>query len=215
MSQNEPGPVLDPIDRVSEIIFGVLMALSFTGALSVSTAGRQEIRTLLFTALGCNLAWGLVDAVMYLLRTATDRRRKKALLVRLRNTENEQEAYRLIQDALPQLISNVMPPAALQALHRSLLAEQEPPHKLVFRDYSAAAGIFLLVVLATLPVVIPFIFIPKVIVALRVSNLLAVAMLFIGGAALGRYAGGKPWVYGLALTALGVGLFSIIIALGG
>lgn len=215
MSQSEPGPVLDPIDRVSEIVFGVLMALSFTGALSVSTAGRQEIRTLLFTALGCNLAWGLVDAVMYLLRTATDRRRKKALLVRLRNTETEPEAHRLIQDALPQLIADVIRPPALQALHQSLLSVHEPPHRLVFRDYSAAVGIFLLVVLATFPVVVPFIFIPKIALALRVSNLLAIATLYIGGAMLGRYAGGRPWVYGLALSAIGVALLSIIIALGG
>ncbi|WP_250453045.1 hypothetical protein [Caballeronia sp. ATUFL_M2_KS44] len=200
---------------MSEIVFGVLMALSFTGALSVSTAGRQEIRTLLFTALGCNLAWGLVDAVMYLLRTATDRRRKKALLARLRRTETEPEACRLIQDALPPLISDVIRPQALQALHQSLLAVREPPHRLVFRDYSAAAGIFLLVVLATFPVVVPFIFIPKIAVALRVSNLLAIATLYIGGAMLGRYAGGRPWVYGLALSAIGVGLLSIIIALGG
>ena len=48
--------VLDPVHRVSEVIFGLLMALSFTGALSVATAGREEIRTVMFTALGCNLA---------------------------------------------------------------------------------------------------------------------------------------------------------------
>ena len=48
--------VLDPIERVSEVVFGVLMALSFTGALSVATAGREEVRTMMLTALGCNLA---------------------------------------------------------------------------------------------------------------------------------------------------------------
>ena len=49
-------PALDPIDRVSEIIFGLIMALSFTGAVSAATAGREEIRTVMFAALGCNLA---------------------------------------------------------------------------------------------------------------------------------------------------------------
>jgi VIT1/CCC1 family predicted Fe2+/Mn2+ transporter len=71
------------------------------------------------------------------------------------------------------------------------------------------------VVLATFPVVVPFIFIPKIALALRVSNLLAIATLYIGGAMLGRYAGGRPWVYGLALSAIGVALLSVIIALGG
>src|ERR1700749_4133963 len=102
---NKREPLLDPIDRVSEIVFGVLMALSFTGALSVATAGRQEVRTMMFTALGCNLAWGLVDAVMYLIRTATERRRKKKLLAQLRTTRDKPETRRLITDALPQLFA--------------------------------------------------------------------------------------------------------------
>ena len=96
-------PLLDPIDRVCEVVFGVLMALSFTGALSVATAGHQEVRTMMFTALGCNLAWGLVDAVMYLIRTAIERRRKNTLLAQLRTTRDELETHRLITDALPPL----------------------------------------------------------------------------------------------------------------
>ena len=56
--------VLDPIERASEAIFGVLMVLSITGSLSVATAGRQEVGAMMLTAVGCNLAWGLTDAVM-------------------------------------------------------------------------------------------------------------------------------------------------------
>lgn len=55
---DKPARVLDPIERVSEVIFGLLMAMTFIGALSVATAGREEIRTMMITALGCNLAWG-------------------------------------------------------------------------------------------------------------------------------------------------------------
>jgi hypothetical protein len=95
--------VLDPIERVSEVVFGVLMALSFTGTLSVATAGREEIRTLLFTALGCNVAWGLTDAVMYLVGTATERRRKVGLLQRLHEARDKAEAHRLIADLTEKL----------------------------------------------------------------------------------------------------------------
>ena len=66
-------PVLSPVDRVSELLFGLFMALTFTGAVSVAEAGRDEIRTMFIAALGCNLAWGLVDAVMYVVRTVTER----------------------------------------------------------------------------------------------------------------------------------------------
>ena len=53
------------------MLFGVLLALTFVGAVSVSTAGRQEVHTMFAAALGCNLGWGIVDAIMYLVRTLT------------------------------------------------------------------------------------------------------------------------------------------------
>ena len=71
--------LLDPIDRISEILFGLLMAVTIVGSLSIATAGGDEVRTVLIAALGCNLAWGLVDAVMYLVRTVTEKTRRHAL----------------------------------------------------------------------------------------------------------------------------------------
>src|SRR6266404_689606 len=68
-------PVLSPVDRVSEMLFGLFMALTFVGAVSVAEAGREHIRDMLVAALGCNLAWGLVDAMMYVVRAVTDRGR--------------------------------------------------------------------------------------------------------------------------------------------
>jgi hypothetical protein len=46
--------VLDPIERASEAIFRVLMAVRIVGSLRVATAGRQEIRTMLLSALACS-----------------------------------------------------------------------------------------------------------------------------------------------------------------
>jgi len=93
--------VLDPVSRISEIIFGVLMALSFTGALNAATTGREEVRTMMMTALGCNLAWGLVDAVMYLVATMTGRARNLTLLNRVRGAVDPKEAHSSIAEALP------------------------------------------------------------------------------------------------------------------
>ena len=67
--------VLDPIERVSEVVFGVLMAMTFIGAMNVATAGREEVRTVMKAALGCNIAWGLTDAVMYVVAVVTERTR--------------------------------------------------------------------------------------------------------------------------------------------
>ena len=77
--------VLNPVDRVSEMLFGLLMALTFVGAVSAAESGDEQIRTLFTTALGCNLAWGLVDAVMYLVRTITERGRLLTLVREVRS----------------------------------------------------------------------------------------------------------------------------------
>jgi len=84
VEENVREPVLDPMERVSEMLFGLFMSISFVGTVSVATAGREEISTMLAAALGCNLAWGFVDAVMYLVRTAADRGRSLALVQSIR-----------------------------------------------------------------------------------------------------------------------------------
>ena len=53
-----PHRVLDPMDRISEVLFGLIMVLTYTGTLSVMSDDRTEVRTMLLGALGCNLAWG-------------------------------------------------------------------------------------------------------------------------------------------------------------
>ena len=49
-------PVLSSVDRVSELLFGLFMALTFVGAVSVADPGQEQIRSMFAAALGCNLA---------------------------------------------------------------------------------------------------------------------------------------------------------------
>jgi hypothetical protein len=66
--------VLDPMDRISEVIFGLIMVLTYTSSLSVA-ADNATIRALLLGAVGCNLAWGIIDAGMYLMARLNERGR--------------------------------------------------------------------------------------------------------------------------------------------
>jgi hypothetical protein len=50
--------VLDPMERISEVLFGLIMVLTFTSSLSIASADRASTRSMLIAALGCNLAWG-------------------------------------------------------------------------------------------------------------------------------------------------------------
>ena len=82
-------------------------------------------------------------------------------------------------------------------------------------DALAAVAIFFIVVAATFPVVIPFAVIADVDTAKNVSRILALAMLFVGGLGLGRYAGYGSLRTGFVMAGLGAALVVAIIALGG
>jgi len=217
VAEEKRARVLDPIERVSEVIFGLLMAMTFIGSLSVATAGREEVRTMMITALGCNLAWGLADAVMYLVRTVTERTRSRALLAHLRGRADAAMGQALVADALPPGLAAVAGAGELEALRRRLAEHPAPPvrSRLGPHDFKGALGVFLLVVLATFPVVVPFMLFDQAALAVRVSNLVALVMLFVSGWILAQHAGGSRWRGGTAMAVTGAVLIGAIIALGG
>lgn len=212
----DPGPVLSPVDRISEVLFGLIMALTFTGSLSVATAERSEVREMLIGALGCNIAWGLVDAVMFLLGTMAERGRNVAILREVRNAADPARAQALIREALPPLVASTMQPAELDLIRERLSRLPEPARlSLGLGDLRMAVAVFLLVFLATLPVALPFAFMHEAHRALRLSNAIALAMLFLGGYYLGGHAGRHRWWSGLVMLTIGVLLVWATIALGG
>ena len=209
--------VLSPVDRVSEMLFGLFMALTFVGAVSVAEAGRAQIRDMFVAALGCNLAWGLVDAIMYLVRTVTDRGRTLMLVQSVRAAPDAETGRRLLERLLSRAAANVVSQAELEAIRGRILALSSVPARptLAWDDLLAALAIFLIVVGATFPVVLPFALFQDVGTAKNVSRAIALAMLFVGGLALGRYAGYGSWRVGLMLVGLGTALVIAINALGG
>jgi len=206
---------VDPINRVSEIMFGLIMAVTIVGSLSIATAGRNEVRTVLMAALGCNLAWGLVDAVMYLVRTLTERTRNLVLAKQVVGADRE-AAHRLIMATLPEHVAAITGPTELEAMRLRLLGPGVPSGGLGRDDYLAAVGVFLLVVTATFPVVLPFLLTSDVALAMNASRIITLAMLFAAGFTLGRYAGhAHPVRIGLLMLAFGAALILAVIALGG
>jgi len=211
------GRVLEPIDRVSEVLFGLIMVLTFTGSLSVAEAGRDDVRTMLIGALGCNLAWGIIDGVLYLMGCLAEKGRGLLTFRALRKATDPSAAQRLIADALPPVIASILQPAELDTMSRRLKDLPELPEQARLRrdDWLGAVGVFLLVFLCTFPVVIPFIFMHNAGPALRVSNAIAIVMLFLTGYAFGRMTGRHPWLVGISMVVLGLILVSITMALGG
>lgn len=63
---------LDPSEILGEFLFGAIMVLTFT--LGASVAGGYETG-LLLAALGCNVAWGVIDGVLLVMSNRYGRRR--------------------------------------------------------------------------------------------------------------------------------------------
>jgi hypothetical protein len=209
-------PVLDTVERVSELCFGLFMALTFVGAVSVATAGEDAGRKMLYTALGCNLAWGLADAMMYLVRTLANRGRRLTLALTVKNEPDAATGVRALRNALSKPMKSLVADTELEFIRARIVATSLPRRpRLLFKDYIGAVGIFVIVVLSTFPVALPFVVFRDVSTALIVSRALTLAMLFGSGIALGRHAGFGGWSAGFAMMTLGVALTIAIIALGG
>jgi hypothetical protein len=209
--------ILEPHDRISEVLFGLIMVLTFTGSLSIAESGRDDIRTMLIGALGCNLAWGIIDGVLYLMGCLAEKGRSLLTLRAVRQATDPQKAQRLVAGALPPLVASILQPAELETMRQRLQQLPEPPARarLGADDWLGALGVFLLVFLTTFPVAVPFIFMQNAMVAVRVSNGIAIFMLLAAGIAYGRSVGRSPWGFGIGMVVLGAILVALTMALGG
>jgi hypothetical protein len=209
--------VLVPIERLSEILFGLIMVLTFTGSLSVATADRVEVREMLIGALGCNIAWGVIDAIMYLMAALADRVRDHRALSAIRAATSQTVAHAAIKKHLPSLAVDALRGEDLDRIRTAALEIDHPPTRprLTSEDWRGAAGVFLLVFFSTLPVLIPFLFMTEIVAAMRASNAIAVGMLAVIGYAYGRLASIWPLGMAGAMVILGAVLVAATIALGG
>ena len=209
--------LLNPIERVSEILFGLIMALSFTCAISLVDATRLGLKEMLLGAIGCNIAWGLVDAVMFLMNVLAQKGRDTAILNFVRESKAPQKALEFIEETLSTEVAAVITARSLEQIRLDIVASAPASKRagLSKNDLKMALGIFLLVFISTFPVAIPFLFIHDVRLALRISNTVATILLFLGGWILARYGGYNKFRTGLYMALIGIILVVITISLGG
>lgn len=208
---------LGSIDRINEVLFGLIMVLTFTCSISAATGGEEELSTILWSALGCNVAWGFVDALMYLFSILLERGEAFASIRNVRNATTEESAHNAVTEALPPLVAQILKKEHITHISTELKNLPEPPTKvfLTMHDLFQAVKIFVLVFLSTFPVTIPFIFIDKVHVAIRVSNAIALILLFLFGVYLAKQTSRNRIIMGVAFALIGSILVSVTMALGG
>ena len=208
--------VLDPVERASEILFGLIMVLTFTLSIRSAEPGGLDLRSIVIGALGCNFAWGIIDAVMYLMGAWGERGLRASLITAIRQAATPGAARALIADEVPSLIRPALATEDLERIRRHLetLPAEDWRPAIRREDLVGALGVFLLVFLCLFPVVLPFLLVGDSELALRISNAVALVLLFLTGAAFGRHLG-RPWQVGFVMVATGLVLVAIAIAFGG
>ena len=211
------GTMLEPMERIAEILFGVIMTLTFTCTLAVETADRLQVRTMLIGALGCNLAWGIIDAGVYLITRISTESRKVAAVRAIREAADGSAARQILADSFYPALASALSNEQLESMRQNLRQMPEPLQrpKLTKRDWLGAGGLCLLCFVSTLPIALPFIFVSDARLALRISNAVAVALLALCGYAFGYRSGIPPWVTALVMVAFGAAMVGVAIALGG
>jgi len=212
---------LDPGETLGEVLGGFIMALTFTlGARLFTAAGQFEVRELVVAVLGCNVAWGVIDATLFVLDSLFYRSRHARFFRALKDVRGEAEALAAVEQ---EFGLEEEPLAVLSEdrvrLYQSLLAlsAHATPARAGLRrqDFVSAFIVFALVSVTAIPGVIPLLLFADPNFALHVSDWVLILLLFLVGYWWGRYTDAPPWRVGLTAMLLGMFMVIVAVALGG
>ena len=211
---------LEPGESLSEILFGLVMTLTFTlGAGILVREDPSAARELLIATIGCNVAWGIIDAAFYVSGNVFERARLARVGQKVRAAPSEEVAAAVLADELSALIDlTVAPgdrPELYQRMARHVRATPASGPWIGRTDFYGAFASFWLVFFSSIPAAVPFLFVANAWIALRISNAILVSMLFIVGWRWARHTTLRPWLTGLTFLVAGIALVAMAIALGG
>lgn len=209
---------LDPAGRLGEILFGLIMALGIIGAVRLGVEDLSN-RTMFIAILGCNLAWAVVDGVMFVLVALFEQGRRYRIARRIQAGGSDEEALGLIHQELGGSLGRLSSPEALRLFYGDVLKTVRgagPLRASVSRtDLLGGIASAFVILVATAPILVPYLVIRTPLVAVRASEGVAVALLFFLGVWWGRVVGANPFMTGSILTLIGGALVAVTIFLGG
>jgi hypothetical protein len=206
---------------MGEALFGLIMTLTFTlGAdLVIQEEGREGTRQMLIGILGCNLAWGIIDGVLYVLGCAFERGRVQRIGYEVRNARSPDQARRFVAGELDELLAPLTDPQQRDALYSAIVqrVKTEPtlPEPITREDLLGGLESGLLVFSCSIPAVLPFLVFDQPQVALRVSNTILLALMYYLGYRHARHTLARPWIAGFVFLLAGLFLVVLTIRLGG
>ena len=211
---------LDPASRLGEVMFGLIMVLSATLTANLTLEpGEAGKRQLLLATISATAAWGLIDAIMFVMSAVTERAEKARLKDRIHAAASREAALAVIMaEVEPRFEVNNRPEtrtALCEAIYNYLTEAGALSVGINRADLLGGAACFVLVLLSCAPVVVLYILVSDAAVAIRLSNFALIAMLFLVGLIWARYANTRPLVTGLVMSAIGLMLVGVAILLEG
>lgn len=224
---NVLGEFLDPIDALFTIFFSILFALLFTLSYSVliyyrglgpslsSTYGQE----LFLAILGAVTAWGIIDGVLYALGEVFERRERHRLLQYVQTSNSEEEAASAIAYELDFILEPITSDEQRHALYHDMLTHlrQAEPQAIRLQrdDVVGAVATVVLSVVAVLPSLLPLPLLDDITLAIHISNVVSLIVIFATGYSWGNHTGTSPWKTGLLLASVCLAMVLIAALLGG
>ncbi|MGD0819098.1 MAG: hypothetical protein ABR986_11995 [Methanomassiliicoccales archaeon] len=225
-----PTDYLYPHERLVEILYGLVIALTITSAIRVITGGGRldslEINLMATTSLGAGIAWGIIDAMLYILVIVFQKHRYTRIAGKINAAKDESEALATIQEDLEDSLVGTLDAEDQKSVYRLVLhaqrrssaasyTHQPKSINIAKEDIFGATQVFFAMLLATLVVVIPLLLIEPPHVAVLVSNVLAFIVLFAVGYTWAKHTNIRKTLFGIVLVALGAAIVGISLVLGG
>ena len=222
-----PRDYLYPHERLVEILYGLVIALTITSAIRVVTGGGTlNINLMVETSLGAGAAWGIIDAMLYILVVIFQKHRYTRIASKISSARDESEALATIQDDLEDSLVGTLDAEDQKSVYRLVLHAQRRSSKASYthqpkfiviarEDIFGAIQVFLAMLMATLVVIVPLWLIGPPHLAVLASNIVAIVALFTVGYTWARHTNIRKTLFGLALVSLGIAIVGISSVLGG
>ncbi len=211
---------VDPSTAYAEILFGLIMALTFTlGASLISDVDATPLRNVVVGAVACNVAWGVIDGVFFILGELFEFGRKGMQIRSVQTAASTQDALRRIREVFDERIAEITTPEErdrlYEAIHKLVMRMHVPEKRFTREGLIGACIVFVLVSSTSLPILLPALVMPNTALAIKVGNFLLVGCLFLTGYAMAHDVGGHAIRFGTIVAILGLVLVGLAQALGG
>jgi hypothetical protein len=222
------GKILDPIDRMSETIFSILIVLIFTLAYRAYSLLPNNNDIFVLTdsiaifraALGAVVAWGIIDAIMYAILSFFERKDLVRFVNEIKSNPTDPAGLQIIAEEFDHLFEPITEEAQrisiYTQIHQAIKDTQPKRIKLEKEDILGAGAVFIAAIVAVIPSLAPLvIFRDNLRLALLLSNLFSFLMLFFTGYRWGKHSRHKPLVTGLIIMSIAILMVILAIPLGG